>query len=187
MDFDGSCLLTSEHPAGPIYDVQALLQPNTDKYYSKLIKQIEEQFSDTPTKQQRLFLLFNPSWRNKDSWGIFESTKAQKDILDRYDVTYCVDQFVVRGIQMSLLKEYNQPWSIFITPMPYNKNNKQNKSKTISTATSTTKNNDLAVQQQQQQQQQSSQQQPQLIGTFPQRPSYQELDTLLVEYLKKKL
>ena len=188
LDFDGSCLVTSEHPAGPIYDVQAVLQPNTDKYYSKLIKQIEEQFSDTPSKPQRLFLLINPSWRNKDSWGIFESSKAQKDILDRYEVTYCVDQFVVRGIKLSLLKEYNQPWAVFITPMPYNKI-KQKEQKTAPTLTSTsttltdaTITNNLV----QQQRQQQSPLQPQLIGTFPHRPSYQELDTLLVEYLTKQ-
>jgi hypothetical protein len=43
LDFDGSALLTSESPAGPLGDAQALLQPNTDAYYVKTIKTIESQ------------------------------------------------------------------------------------------------------------------------------------------------
>jgi hypothetical protein len=42
LDFDGSSLQTSEHPGGALYDIQALLQPNTDGYYMKTIERIEE-------------------------------------------------------------------------------------------------------------------------------------------------
>ncbi|KAL3782521.1 hypothetical protein ACHAWO_005296 [Cyclotella atomus] len=73
LDFDGSTLQTSEHPAGAVYDIQALLQPNTDGYYLKTIESIEEQFSNTEGKAKRLFLLVNPAWRDKSSWGFFGS------------------------------------------------------------------------------------------------------------------
>ena len=162
LDFDGSTLLTSEHPAGPIYDVQALLQPNTDDYYSKTIQAIEEGFSDTPNKPQRLFLLINPAWKNKDSWGFFGADKAQKQILNRYELTYCVDQFVVRGIKLSLLKEYGQDWAVFLTPMPYEKDVMDKAGGEYSNV------------------------QAKLIGTFPNRPEYKELDTLLLQKLKEE-
>ena len=114
LDFDGSTLQTSEHPTGPLYDIQAILQPNTDGYYLKTIQQIEEQFSNTKGKEKRLFLLVNPAWRGKQSFGIFGGKKAQEQILDRYSTTYAVDQFIVRGRKVSLLKCWSQDWAMFI-------------------------------------------------------------------------
>lgn len=114
LDFDGSSLQTSEHPAGALYDIQALLQPNTDGYYTKTIETIEQQFSNAEGKPKRLFLLINPAWRDKSSWGFFGAKKAQSLILDRYETTYAVDQFVVRGRQVSLLKCYSNDWAVFV-------------------------------------------------------------------------
>lgn len=114
LDFDGSALQTAEHPAGPLYDVQALLQPNTDGYYLQTIKAIEEQFSNTEGKPKRLFLLVNPAWRDKSSWGFSGGNKAQELILDRYATTYAVDQFIVRGRKISLLKCWSDEWVLFV-------------------------------------------------------------------------
>jgi len=114
LDFDGSTLQTSEHPTGPLYDIQAILQPNTDGYYLKTIQQIEEQFSNTKGKANRLFLLVNPAWRDRQSFGIFGGKKAQEQILDRYPTTYAVDQFIVRGRKVSLLKCWSENWAMFI-------------------------------------------------------------------------
>jgi hypothetical protein len=114
LDFDGSALQTSEHPAGALYDIQALLQPNTDWYYIKTIESIEKQFSNTEGKAKRLFLIINPAWRDKSSWGFFGAKKAQELILDRYETTYAVDQFIVRGRKVSLLKCYSDDWILFV-------------------------------------------------------------------------
>lgn len=115
LDFDGSSLQTSEHPAGALYDIQALLQPNTDGYYIKTIRAIEEQFCNTKKdeKPNRLFLLVNPAWRDKSSFGIFGAQKAQELILDRYETTYALDQFIVRGRQISLLKCWSSDWGLY--------------------------------------------------------------------------
>eukprot|EP00985_Skeletonema_marinoi_P002982 scaffold1235_cov163-Skeletonema_marinoi.AAC.3 len=115
LDFDGSSLQTSEHPAGALYDIQALLQPNTDGYYIKTIQAIEEQFCNTKKadKPNRLFLLVNPAWRDKSSFGIFGAQKAQELILDRYETTYALDQFIVRGRQISLLKCWSSDWGLY--------------------------------------------------------------------------
>ena len=114
LDFDGSSLQTSEHPAGALYDIQALLQPNTDSYYIKTIRAIE-QFCNTKKddKPNRLFLLVNPAWRDKSSFGIFGGQKAQELILDRYETTYALDQFIVRGRQISLLKCWSSDWGLY--------------------------------------------------------------------------
>jgi hypothetical protein len=114
LDCDGSSLLTAESPSGALDDIQALLQPNTDNYYSKTIASIEEQFSDTPGKAKRLFLLVNPAWRNRDSWGFFGGQKAQTQILERYPTTYALEQFVVKNEQMSRLFVYPEEWGVFV-------------------------------------------------------------------------
>ena len=119
LDFDGTSLLTAESPSGAIDDIQAMLQPNTDGYYLKTINQIEEQFSDTKGKEKRMFLLINPAWRDKNSWGFFDAARAQKQILDRYETTFALDQFVVRGRKISLLRAWPNDWAVFLTPMPY--------------------------------------------------------------------
>ncbi len=118
LDYDGSSLQTSEHPAGALYDIQALLQPNTDGYYIKTIQTIEEQFCNTnkPDKPNRLFLLVNPAWRDKSSFGFFGAAKkAQEMILDRYETTYAIDQFIVRGKQISLLKCWYSDWGLYVS------------------------------------------------------------------------
>mmetsp|Transcript_16659 Transcript_16659/g.24629 ORF Transcript_16659/g.24629 Transcript_16659/m.24629 type:complete len:276 (+) Transcript_16659:68-895(+) len=146
LDFDGSALLTSEHPLGAVHDVQAMIQPNTDDYYLKTISKIEEQFSDTKGKSKRLFLIVNPAWKDKSSWGFFGAAKAQKIIFDRYETTFAIDQFVVRGQKLSLLRTWDQEWVVFLTPMPY----------------------------------ESIKEGPKVIGTFTERPTYSEIDALLV-------
>lgn len=149
LDFDGSSLLTAEHPLGPLYDTQAMIQPNTDDYYLKTITKIEEQFSDTKEKPKRLFLILNPAWKDKSSWGFFGANKAQKIIFDRYETTFAIDQFVVRGQRLSILQTWGENWVVFLTPMPY----------------------------------ESVQESPKVIGTFAERPTYQEIDALLVSSL----
>ena len=124
LDFDGSSLLTAENPAGALYDIQALLQPNTDSYYLKTIQAIEDQFSDTRGKAKRLLLLINSSWRDKSSWGIFDGAKAQKQILDRYPVTFAIDQFIMQGQKLNLLKTCPGGWSVFWTRIDYQKSGK---------------------------------------------------------------
>eukprot|EP00588_Corethron_pennatum_P030326 CAMPEP_0194336382 /NCGR_PEP_ID=MMETSP0171-20130528/72796_1 /TAXON_ID=218684 /ORGANISM="Corethron pennatum, Strain L29A3" /LENGTH=259 /DNA_ID=CAMNT_0039099809 /DNA_START=146 /DNA_END=926 /DNA_ORIENTATION=- len=118
-DFDGSALLTAESPAGPRGDAQAMLQPNTDGYYLRTIRAVEEQFSDTPNKRKRLFLLVNPAWRDRSSWGFFGGKEAQELILDRYPTTFALDQFVVRGRKISLLKVWSYDWCVFLAPMDF--------------------------------------------------------------------
>lgn len=90
-DFDGTWLMTAESPTGVIDDIQAILQPNTEDVYLKIIFQVEDQFSDTPGKPPRLFLLMNPAWRDMNSWGLFGAARARKQVLDRYETTYAVD------------------------------------------------------------------------------------------------
>jgi len=153
LDFDGTSLLTAEHPSGPLYDIQAILQPSTDDYYRKTILKIEEQFSDTEGKSKRLFLLVNPVWRDKNSWGFFGANRAQKEILDRYKTTFAMDQFVVRGRKISLLRTWSSHdddgWSVFLTLMPYEQKREEEENC------------------------------PKCIGTFSKRPSYIELDALV--------
>lgn len=114
LDFDGSALQTSEHPAGPLYDIQAILQPNTDGYYLKTIEAIQQQFSNSDGKPERLFLLVNPAWRDRSSWGFFGGKKAEELILKRYETTYAIDQFVVRGRRVSLLKCWSEDWVVYV-------------------------------------------------------------------------
>lgn len=153
LDFDGTGLLTAEHPAGAAYDIQAMLQPNTDDYYLDTIAAIEEQFSDTPGKQKRLFILVNPAWKDKSSWGMFGGARAQTQILDRYAPTFTTNQFVVRGVKMSLLQTWppESGWDVFVDPLPYQKNEG------------------------------NSQQASKWLGNFATRPDYQELDSLLLK------
>jgi len=142
LDFDGSALLTAESPAGPLGDVQALIQPNTDGYYLDTVASIEELFSDSPGKARRLFILVNPAWRDRSSWGFFGGKRAQELILDRYETTYALDQFVVRGQKVSLLKTWPDDWCVFLTPLDADQSAK-------------------------------------LLGTFPDRPDYSEMDKLV--------
>ena len=80
---------------------------------------------DPETKEtvNRLFLLINPAWRDASSFGFFGSKQAQTDILDRYQTTYAVDQFVVRGQKCSVLKVWPHDWCVFASNLPYNDNN----------------------------------------------------------------
>lgn len=151
LDFDGSALLTAECPSGPLGDAQALLQANTDDYYLKTIKAVEEQFSDTPGKAKRLFLLVNPAWRDASNWGFFKAKQAQTQILDRYETTFAIDQFVIRGQQISLMKAWPDDWSVFVTRM----DDRREEGAT-------------------------------LLGTFVDRPKYEDLDKLILDFQKQQ-
>ncbi len=118
LDFDGSSLLNAQSPMGAKKDGIALVQPNTDKYYIDLIQTLENDFSDTPNRAKRLFLLINPSWRDASSFGIFQKKFAKEKILDRYETTYAIDQFVVKGNKLSLLKAWPCDWCVYYTPLP---------------------------------------------------------------------
>ena len=118
LDYDGSVLQTAEHPAGARHDIQALLQANTDNYYLDTVQKIEEQFSDTPGKAKRLFLLVNPAWRDRSSWGFFGGKRAQEVILDRYVTTYAVDEFIVAGERVGLLKCWPNDWAVYLAADP---------------------------------------------------------------------
>jgi hypothetical protein len=162
LNFDGSALVTSECPDGPLGDAQAMLQPNTDAYYPKLIKIIEPQLAanDTETGEiiQRLFLLVNPAWRDASSFGFFSARQAQKDILDRYETTYAVDQFVIRGKKCSVLKVWPHDWCVFGSNLPYDNNNSD-------------ENGGDGVT---------------FLGSFPERPAYEVMDLLIQDALKQK-
>ena len=115
LEFDGSSLLTSESAGGPLDDVQAILQANTDKYYLDIIARVEDEFSDVEDKPKRLLLLVNPAWRDRSSWGFFDGAAAQRLIFDRYEETYALSQFVIRGEKLTILKAYGHPWHVFLT------------------------------------------------------------------------
>ena len=165
LDFDGSCLLTSEHPAGALYDVQAVLQPNTDDYYGTTIANIETQATD-----RRLVVLVNPAWRDRTSWGFFQRQEAQRLILDRFVTSFALDEFVVRGNRISRWFQYggdhsslhpcqqeHAPWRIYRAPLPYS--NKKGKDKTTAVA--------------------------EYLGSFDEKPEYAQLDQLLLLEMKK--
>lgn len=118
LDFDGSALVNGISPMGPKQDSLALLQPNTDKYYINLLQQMEDTFSDTPGKEKRLFLVINPAWKSASSFGFFQAKQAQTQILDRYPVTYALDQFIIKGNKVSLLKCWPHDWCVYWNPLP---------------------------------------------------------------------
>lgn len=161
LEYDGSSLMTAESPMGALYDVQALLQPNTDigYYLDSIMETIEEQFSDTPGKPKRLFVVFNPAW-SKDrndtsgSFGFFEQRRAKERILDRYTVTFAVDQFIIRGRRICLVKAWPDDWTMYDMSTP----------STGRTRATTT---------------------PTCLGCFVDRPTYQQMDDLLLASIRK--
>lgn len=56
----------------------------------------------------------NPAWKDKSSWGFFGGKKAQELILDRYEPSFAIDQFIVRGRKVSLLKSWSEDWTLFV-------------------------------------------------------------------------
>ena len=154
LDFDGSALMSAESPMGPKQDSLALLQPNTDKYYTKLLQDMEQTFSDTPGKDKRLFVLVNPAWKQASSFGFFQAKQAQTQILDRYPVTYALDQFIIKGHKVSLLKCWPHDWCVYWNPLPQPGQRK----------------GDNFVE-------------PKLLGNFEQRPDYTVVEKLLLQEL----
>ena len=152
LDFDGSALLTAESPFGALHDVQALLQPNADGYYLKLIRGVEAQFSDLPGKPPRLFVLVNPAWRDRSSWGFFDGKAAQQLVLDRYETTFALDQFIVRGQKVSLLRVWPEDWCVYVTSLD-----------------GTEARDDARL---------DGAGQARLLGTFAERPAYKDVDEL---------
>jgi len=63
-----------------------------------------------------------------------------------------LDQFVIRGQKMSLLKVWPHDWCVFLTPITYNNNN----------------NNDEEVAPK-----------ARLLGSFQQRPDYHQMEDLV--------
>ena len=158
LDYDGSVLQTAEHPAGAIYDIQALLQANTDNYYLDTIQKIEEQFSDTPGKKaKRLFLLVNPAWRDRSSWGFFGGQRAQELILDRYETTYAVDEFIVANERVGLLRCWPDDWAVYIAT-------KEKKDDPTNMEVMSS-----------------------LLATFEERPEYKQIEKALKMYRRKDL
>jgi len=158
LDFDGSSLLTSESASGPIDDVQAILQPNTDRYYLDVIEKVEAQFSDTPGKARRLLLLVNTAWRDRSSWGFFDGARAQRQVLDRYETTYALEQFVLRGEKLSLLRAHPYPWHVFLTVLGEEATLEESRRM------------DARI---------DGGGQARLLGTFENRPEYKQLDELV--------
>jgi len=155
LDFDGSSMLSAESPMGPKYDSIALIQPNTDQYYAKLIQQMEDTFSDTPGKAKRLFLIVNPSWKEASSWGFFQAKQAQTTILDRYPVTYALDQFIIKGLKISLLKCWPHDWCVYWMPLPQPGSSSRNSDRNSTEA--------------------------KLLGHFQARPEYVTVEKLILE------
>ncbi|CAJ1968946.1 unnamed protein product [Cylindrotheca closterium] len=153
LDFDGSALLNAQSPMGALYDSLALVQPNTDNYYMELIEKVENEFSDTPGKAKRLFLLINPAWKDDpSSWGIFQSKKAKDKILDRYETTFALDQFIVKGNKISLFKSYPFDWTAYWTQLRPS-GTRESDDSSIEGAT--------------------------LLGSMPKRPTYLEVENML--------
>jgi len=160
LEFDGSSLLTSESAAGPLGDVQAILQPNADRYYLNVIQKVEEQFSDIAGKPQRLLLLVNPAWRDRSSFGFFDGAAAQQLIFDRYETSYSLSQFVIRGEKLSLLKSHGEPWHVFLTVLGEEE------------TTEESSRQDARI---------DGGGQARLLGTFDERPDYKTLDAMVRE------
>jgi len=158
LDFDGSSLLTSESASGPLDDVQAILQPGADRWYLDTIEKVEQQFSDTPGKARRLLLLVNPAWRSRSSWGFFDGARAQRQVLERYETTYALEQFVLRGEKLSMLKAHPHPWHVFLTVL--------GEEATVEESTRMDARIDGGGQ-------------ARLLGTFEARPEYRQLDELV--------
>ena len=159
LEFDGSSLLTSESAGGPLDDVQAILQANTDKYYLDIIARVEDEFSDVEDKPKRLLLLVNPAWRDRSSWGFFDGAAAQRLIFDRYEETYALSQFVIRGEKLTILKAYGHPWHVFLTVLG-------EEELTLEESTRLDARIDGGGQ-------------ARLLGTFEQRPDYRALDEMV--------
>jgi Domain of unknown function (DUF1995) len=113
-DFDGSALITAQSAVGPLGDVQALVQPNTDNRYTRDIAALDQAMG-----RPRLVLLVNPFWRNLSSWGFNllaprAQPLAQEAIFDAGFVeTYCLLQKSVRGEDCVALKVYPYDWQLF--------------------------------------------------------------------------
>lgn len=154
LDFDGSSLLNAQSPMGPARDGIGLVQPNTDQFYMDQIKNLENDFSDTPGKAKRLILLINPSWRDNDTsaWGFFQRKAATDQILDRYPTTYAIDQFIVRGNKLSLLRVWPCDWCVYYTPLQQQKQQDGGSATTVAVS--------------------------RLLGTFSERPTYAQIESL---------
>ena len=163
LEFDGSSLLTAESAAGAKSDVQAVLQAQSDRYYLNLVRRLEEQFSDTPGKAKRLLLLVNPAWRDRSSFGFFDGAAAQQLIFDRYRETYTLSQFVVRGQKLSLLRAWPSDWHVFLTVLGEESTTEQQRI-------------DARL---------DGDGQARLLGTFPERPKYKQLDELCKRALEE--
>ena len=88
-------------------------------------------------------------------WGVFDGRDAQRLVLDRYTTSYALDQFVVRGRKLSLLRAYPNDWSVFTTSLEG--------TEAADDARLDGAGNALS------------------LGTFAERPSYQQLDALCRE------
>ena len=144
---------------GPQETIRFLAPISTiDNYYLDTIQKIEEQFSDTPGKKaKRLFLLVNPAWRDKSSWGFFGGLRAQELILDRYETTYAVDEFIVANERVGLLKCWPNDWAVYIATRE-----KKNDPTNMEVMSS-------------------------LIATFEERPEYKQIEKALQTYRRKNL
>jgi hypothetical protein len=104
-----------------------------------------------------LLLLVNPAWRDASSFGFFAQNDAERDILDRYETTYAVDQFVVRGQKCSLIKVWPHDWCVFASNLPYD------------TVAGVTTGKGATF-----------------LGSFPERPPYKVTDELMLAALQSK-
>jgi hypothetical protein len=113
-DFDGSAVVTAEAAQGPVNDVQALVQPNTDTKYTRDIATMDKAMGP-----HRLLLIVNPYWRNLESWGINllapnAKVLAKEAIFDRGFVeTFCMIPKTVRGEDCLALKVYPYNWELY--------------------------------------------------------------------------
>lgn len=119
---------------------------------------MEAEFSDIDGKPQRLVVLLNPAWRDRGSWGFFDGATAQRVIFDRYEPTYALTQFVLRGEKLSLLKVWPHPWHVFITVL--------GEEETVEESTRMDARMDGGGQ-------------ARLLGVFDSRPEYKRLDELV--------
>ena len=84
--------------------------------------------------------------------------EAQRQLLDRYEPTYALEQFVLRGEKLSLLKAHPHPWHVFLTVL--------GEEATVEESTRMDARMDGGGQ-------------ARLLGTFDERPEYKQLDELV--------
>ena len=128
LDFDGSGLATARAREGSAGDVRAAIFFNSlDAHYLDVIEK-----NDAELGTERLFLLVNPGWKDKDplsSWGfnlLQPRAKQRAEALIfgrvreyRYDVTYSCQRCTLSSDHFCVsIKAFPYDWQMFAYHLP---------------------------------------------------------------------